>query len=162
MITGGLRPGGRLPAACLAVATATYASILLVATHYPRPQVVIDRIMEQPAVRNVVRAPPSDTTMHLWAYAPLAMLAGATAVAGGWRSARSLVGLAAALALFAMLDQATQPLPWFRRTADIRDWISDCLGIAIGLAVVTWAANRRRALPQGEPEPRAPGNGAGR
>lgn len=133
----------------LAMATGAYAAALLVATHYPRPQVVIQRIIEQPVINRVVTEPPSDKTLHLWAYTPLAVLAGTTAAVCGRRSGRAVVGLAAGLALFAAADEATQPLPWFRRTADLGDWAYDCLGIAIGLSLVASLVVLGRSLRRG-------------
>lgn len=130
----------------LAVTTATYASALLVATHYPRPQVVIRSIIERPVIRQVITKPPSDKTLHLWAYAPLAALAGMTAAASGRSSGRALAGVAVGTALFAAFDEATQPLPWFRRTADLLDWGYDCLGIALGLGIVALALGLARRL----------------
>jgi VanZ family protein len=141
---------------CLALITATYASALVVATHYPRPQVVIRSIIERPVIRQVITKPPSDKTLHLWAYAPLAALAGMTAAASGWWSGRACVGVAAGTALFAALDEATQPLPWFRRTADLLDWGYDCLGIAIGLAAVALALGLARRLRPRAPAARGP------
>lgn len=130
----------------LGVITATYASALVVATHYPRPQVVIQRIIERPVIRQVITKPPSDKTLHLWAYAPLAALAGMTVVASGWWSGRACIAVAAGTALFAALDEATQPLPWFGRTADLLDWGYDCLGILLGLAVVALALGLARRV----------------
>lgn len=146
---------------CLALITATYASALVVATHYPRPQVVIRSIIERPVIRQVITKPPSDKTLHLWAYAALAALAGMTAAASGWWSGRTCVGVAAGTALFAALDEATQPLPWFRRTADLLDWGYDCLGIALGLAVVALALGLARRLRPHAPAASAQGPESG-
>lgn len=105
-------------------ATLAYTLVLVYATHHPRPHELVGD------------SPPSDKTLHLWAYTVLGLLAGATlALSGGWRH-RRVAWLAAGLALFAALDEATQPLPWFGRFADPVDWLYDCLGIAVGLALV--------------------------
>jgi VanZ family protein len=115
------------PARLATLATAGYVGVLLFATHYPRPQEFLGN------------NPPSDKTLHFIAYGLLGLLAGTTlALAGRW-SLRNALWLAAGLALFAAFDEATQPLPWFRRAADPLDWVFDCLGIAIGLAVVAVA-----------------------
>jgi VanZ family protein len=112
--------GTRLAAAT----TAAYVCVLVYGTHHPKPQDLIGD------------SAPSDKTLHLWAYAVLALLAGSTlALAGGWRT-RRILWLAAGLALFAALDEATQPLPWFGRFADPVDWVYDVLGIVAGLAAV--------------------------
>jgi hypothetical protein len=53
--------------------------------------------------------------------------------AGRW-TPRQVAGLAAGLAAFAAVDEITQPL--FSRALERLDWVYDCLGIALGLAVV--------------------------
>jgi len=121
----------RWPARLAALATAGYVGVLLFATHYPRPQEFLGS------------HPPSDKALHFIAYGFLGLLAGTTlALAGRW-SLRNALWLAVALALFAAFDEATQPLPWFRRAADPLDWVFDCLGIAVGLAVVAVAVRMR-------------------
>jgi len=121
----------RWPARLAALATAGYVGVLLFATHYPRPQEFLGS------------HPPSDKALHFIAYGLLGLLAGTTlALAGRW-SLRNALWLAVALALFAAFDEATQPLPWFRRAADPLDWVFDCLGIAIGLAVVAVSVRMR-------------------
>lgn len=128
----------RWPVRLAALATAGYVAVLLFATHYPRPQELLGSSL------------PSDKTLHFIAYGILGLLAGATlALAGRW-SLRAALWTAAALALFAAFDEATQPLPWFGRTADPLDWAYDCLGIAAGLTggiavvamVSSWASAR--------------------
>jgi hypothetical protein len=119
-----LGPVTRLAAA----ATLAYVGVLLYATHHPKPQDLLDELVGKSA--------PSDKALHLWAYGVLGLLAGGTlALAGGWRT-RLILGLAAGLAVFAALDEATQPLPWFGRFADPVDWVFDVLGIVAGLALV--------------------------
>jgi VanZ family protein len=112
---------GRL-ARLLAVCTAAYAVVLVLATHYPQPEHFLGK------------NPPSDKTLHFIAYGTLAVLAAAsTATAGRW-TPRQVAGLAAGLAAFAAVDEITQPL--FSRALERLDWVYDCLGIALGLAVV--------------------------
>lgn len=107
-----------------AATTLVYVGVLLYATHHPKPQELIGA------------SAPSDKTLHLWAYALLALLAGGTlTLAGRWRP-RWILGLAVGLAVFAALDEATQPLPWFGRFADPIDWLYDVLGIVAGLTAV--------------------------
>ncbi|MFM8735044.1 MAG: VanZ family protein [Pirellulales bacterium] len=109
----------------LAVATAAFAVVLVFATHYPKPEELLGRRL------------PSDKTLHFAAYAMLTTLAAATlAAAGRWTSA-TLVRLGSAVAVFGMLDEATQPL--FSRVAEPRDWMFDCLGIAAGMLAVAAA-----------------------
>ena len=129
----------RWPARLALVVTTAYVGTLLFATHYPQPQDLLGS-----------GAPP-DKALHLTAYAVLGLLVGATLALGGRWSSRTGMQAAAGLALFAVLDEATQPLPWFRRAADPRDWLFDCLGIAVGLAIVAvavWALGRIATSPK--------------
>jgi VanZ family protein len=112
---------GRL-ARLVAALTAAYTLILVLATHYPRPEEFLGANA------------PSDKALHFMAYGALALLAGGTlALARHWSVARA-AGLAGLLAVFAVLDEITQPL--FSRDAEPLDWVFDCVGIGIGLAVV--------------------------
>lgn len=117
----GRTPRGRFFRVSMAI-TAAYAVVLVCATHYPKPE----RLLGPHA--------PSDKTLHFIAYAGLGLLAAATLAASArWTAARAL-GLAAGLALFGVADEVSQP--WFRRAAEPLDWAFDCLGIAVGIAVV--------------------------
>lgn len=109
----------------LAAATVAYAVVLVLATHYPRPQDFLGP------------NPPSDKTLHFLAYATLASLAGGTLVVARRWSGRWMARLAAWCAAFAVVDEATQP--FFSRAADPLDWVYDCLGIAMGLATIAVA-----------------------
>lgn len=122
------------PARLLAALSAGYAAALVWATHHPKPE---DLLGEHP---------PSDKLIHVGAYAILAALVAATIVARGRVSPRGWLGAAAALAAFGVVDEITQPLPWFRRTADPLDWVFDCAGIALGIAIVGLAAAAARRL----------------
>lgn len=108
----------------LAAATIGYTAVLVFATHYPNPQLLVGR------------NPPSDKTLHLVAYGVLGFLVTATLGSAGRSSARTLLTAGAALAMFGVVDEATQPLPWFRRHADPLDWLFDCVGIAGGILAV--------------------------
>lgn len=116
--------GRRWPARLLAAATAAYAGLLVWATHYPKPQELLGD------------NPPSDKLMHVIAYTILGLLVGATLAAAGRLTPRGGAVAVAALGLFAVLDELTQPLPWFRRTADPVDWIFDAAGIVTGIAAI--------------------------
>jgi VanZ family protein len=108
----------------LAWMLAAYTVVLVYATHHPQPQRLIG---EGEGV-------PSDKSLHFFAYAALAVLAAATLWA--WRR-WTVAGIAAfipAILVFAALDEATQP--FFRRQADVWDWVSDAVGAMVGLAVV--------------------------
>ena len=108
----------------LAILTLVYALVLVLATHFPRPEELLGP------------DPPSDKTLHFVAYATLGLLAAATLAARGW-SPRPLGTLAAGLAVFAAVDEVTQPL--FGRSADIWDWACDLIGLAAGIGVVLLA-----------------------
>lgn len=112
---------GRL-ARLMAALTAAYALVLVLATHYPRPEEFLGK------------NPPSDKALHFMAYGALAVLAAITcALPRRWTMARA-AGLGAALATFAAIDEVTQPL--CSRAAEPLDWVFDCTGIGIGLTGV--------------------------
>jgi VanZ family protein len=106
----------------LAALTAGYLLLLLFATHYPRPEELLGP------------DPPSDKTLHFLAYGTLGFLAAATLAAAGRWSRQSVACLAVALAIFAALDELTQPA--FGRTAEQLDWIFDLIGLTIGISLV--------------------------
>ncbi len=112
-------------ATALALAAAAFALALVFATHYPKPEELLGR-----------RLPP-DKTLHFAAYAVLTTLAAATLAAAGRWTRAVVVRLATALAIFGLLDEATQPL--FSRAAESLDWVFDCLGIAAGLLAIALA-----------------------
>ncbi len=130
MDDGGRRPipfpKGPLPPPwprLLAWAAAGYTAFLLYATHHPNPEELVGKNA------------PGDKTLHFLAYGALAgIVAAAVAARGGWvfRTAASVFVL---LALFAAVDEATQPL--FGRWADVVDWAYDGIGMLAGLAAVT-------------------------
>lgn len=139
-------PDGPLPEPwprLFAIAAAGYTAVLLYATHHPKPG-------------DLVGVPlPGDKTLHFIAYGLLGAVVGAAVAArGGW-GARHAAGWLAGLAVFAALDEATQPL--FGRYADVRDWVFDAIGLVLGLAAVSLvvALARRRSRPPGQS--RAPG-----
>jgi VanZ family protein len=129
------RPAAGWLARLLAAATFGYMATLLWATHYPRPQEFLGT------------QPPSDKLLHVGAYAVLGGLVAATLAAAGRLSVRGALVAAVALAAFGAFDEITQPLPWFRRTADPLDWVYDVAGIVGGItAVAALAAAARRVL----------------
>lgn len=121
-----LAPGGmweirRNPIAWVfALLTVAYAVFLACATHHPHPDALMPGI-----------ARLQDALLHFGAYAVLGCLASATLVAfrgrAGWAA---ILALLLALAGLAALDEVTQPL--FGRMAEIKDWVSDLAGIAVG------------------------------
>ena len=112
----------RRPARILAWLTAAYTAVLVFATHYPKPADLLGP------------DPPSDKTLHFIAYGLLGLLAGATVAAAGRWSPRTALAVLLALAAFAVLDEATQPV--FGRHADPLDWVYDCIGLTAGLVLV--------------------------
>lgn len=97
-----------------------YWAALVFGTHWPRAS-------------EVLRIGASDKALHFCAYFGLTLLVGLNwALRGrfGWRQR----GLALALiAVFAALDEWTQTP--FGRDASVYDWLADCLGAAVGMAV---------------------------
>jgi len=128
----------RLPAGLLAAITAAYTLVLVVATHYPKPE------------RLLGPNPPSDKTLHLLAYGLLGLLVAATLVLAGLASRRNLLVAIVVVAIFAVVDEITQPL--FGRQAEIRDWFFDVIGLTAGVAFVAVACGRRppRQPPDGQ------------
>jgi len=106
----------------LAALTAAYVAVLLFATHYPKPEELLGP------------NPPSDKTLHFLAYGLLGLLAAATLAAAGRWSRASVASLAVGLAIFAGLDELTQPA--FGRTAELLDWGYDLIGLAVGITLV--------------------------
>ncbi len=109
----------------LVALTIAYTLALVFATHYPEPEQLLGP------------NPPSDKTLHLLAYGGLGLLAAAVLAASGRWSLGNLAGMAAGLAAFAVLDEATQP--WFGRSAEPLDLACDLVGLAAGIAAVAMA-----------------------
>lgn len=104
--------------------TIAYTVVLVTATHYPKPGDVLD----------LLPATPSDKALHFIAYGILASLVGCTLVVADRWAARSLTAMVVCLAIFAAIDEATQP--FFGRYADVLDWVYDCIGMAVGILLV--------------------------
>nr|WP_302477393.1 VanZ family protein [Sphingomonas sp. ID1715] len=81
----------------------------------------------------LVHVPVSDKTQHAVTFGVLMLLAGSAypRVRLGW--------LAAALAVFGALIEILQP--YFHRDRDVHDWIADCIGILIVVALL-WLLRR--------------------
>ena len=104
---------------------AAYACVLVYATHHPRPGELVGPNA------------PGDKTLHIIAYTLLGgAVAAAVASRGRW-SWRSAAAVFVPLALFAAVDEITQPL--FGRFADTLDWAFDELGLVAGIGAVTVA-----------------------
>ncbi|NDC63317.1 MAG: hypothetical protein EBZ59_04860 [Planctomycetia bacterium] len=116
----------------LSAATALYSLVLVVTTHYPHPEEILDALLAG-------RQHPSDKSMHLIAYCVLGLLAAVTVLAHGRLTPQNAARLAAWLAAAAVLDELTQPL--FNRHTDPVDWVCDCVGILVGIVVVASVAD---------------------
>lgn len=120
---------------CMMITTATYAAILLWATHAPN--------IKPPSVgRDLV---PVDKFWHFVAYALLALLVVLTNASLGRRRMPVLM-VGAVLFVLAGFDEVTQPFT--QRDAEWADWYADVAGIACGIcfaAVVFPVATRRKA-----------------
>lgn len=118
-------PFGIWPRRLIALTTAAYAGALVFATHYPKPEELVGG-----------RLPP-DKLLHFFAYGALGLFAALMLRARGRLVGRTAPVLAAGLAAWAVIDEATQPL--FGRAADPLDWVYDVLGLAIGIGTVMLA-----------------------
>lgn len=115
-------PFGLWPRRLIALATAAYAGVLVVATHYPKPEELVGNRL------------PSDKLLHFVAYGLLGFLAALMLRARGRLVGWTAPLLAAGLAAWAVIDEATQPL--FGRAADPLDWVYDVIGITIGIGTI--------------------------
>jgi VanZ family protein len=109
-------------ATVLGVCSLGYTAVLVFMTHYPRPQELLGEDL------------PPDKMLHFLAYGVLGFLVTAAVAAfsrWSWRTA-AVTGLL--LAVFAALDEITQPL--FGREAEPLDWVWDLIGLAAGIAAV--------------------------
>lgn len=109
--------------------TLGYACILELATHWPYDPAAYLRIMLR------TERPPSDKTLHFVAYAILAGLLWACARLRGMAAPRATLAVLAVVAVWAAVDEATQP--FFYRAAEPLDWVYDMAGAAIGCAIAT-------------------------
>jgi VanZ family protein len=119
------RPFGPWTQRLVVAATAAYAAVLMFATHYPKPEELVGGRL------------PSDKLMHFVAYGVLGFLAALVLRSRGRLVARFAPLLAAGLAGWCVIDEATQPL--FGRHADPLDWVYDVIGLAVGIGAVVAA-----------------------
>ena len=121
--------------------TLAYACILELATHWPYDPAAYLRMMLR------TERPPFDKTLHFVAYAILAGLLWACARLRGMATLRATLAVMAAVAVWAAVDEVTQP--FFYRAADPLDWVYDIVGAAIGCGAMAvldrLIAGRRRA-----------------
>jgi len=120
------RPFGTWPQRLVVAATGAYAALLVFATHYPKPEELVGGRL------------PSDKLMHFVAYGVLGFLAALVLRSRGRLVGRFAPLLGAGLAVWCVIDEATQP--FFGRHADPLDWVYDVVGLAVGIGAVV-AAN---------------------
>jgi VanZ family protein len=106
----------------LAWLTAAYTAVLVFATHYPKPEVFLGP------------EPPPDKALHFIAYGILGMLVAATLATARHWSRPVILATIPLLAVFAAIDEATQPM--FGRHADVADWCYDMVGLTVGFGLV--------------------------
>lgn len=125
----------------LDLVAAAYTGVLVYATHHPRPAELVGPDA------------PGDKSLHLIAYTVLgALVAAAVASRGGW-GWRSAAALLVPLAIFAALDEVTQP--FFGRFADPVDWACDEFGLVVGIGLVTVGVGILRLAARRGPSARA-------
>jgi VanZ family protein len=78
------------------------------------------------------RFPTNDTNLHVTGFFGLATLLFWTLSAYGVSGVRRAIICLVALALYAALDEKTQP--WFNRDCDLRDWEADIAGTVVAIA----------------------------
>lgn len=111
-----------------------YAVLLFVATHWPRlelPHVVIER---------------TDIVVHMGAFGLWTLLLIASEYTGLWLS-RTSIGRAWLIGIvYCAFDEATQAIPFIRRTAAWDDWAADVGGVtaAVVIALLLRARQSRR------------------
>lgn len=90
--------------------------------------------------------PASDKVLHMAAYAGLALIFWLTLAVHQVRGVRRAGLVIASLILYAVLDEATQPL--FNRHASVADGLADAAGVVAAVAVceVTAWVRRRWAV----------------
>jgi VanZ family protein len=93
--------------------------------------------------------PTTDVSLHAVGFFVLGTVLFWTLTAFGLGTLRRFVTAAVALAAYAALDEATQPL--FRRYGTVSDWLADMVGAAAALAVCGLVMGVSRLLRRGRP-----------
>jgi VanZ family protein len=121
----------------LALVAACYWLAMFVATHLP--------------IRTTPVGDPYslDKLEHLTAFAALAALLNALAVAIGLRSWNHSVAIVCFIAVYAMVDESTQVSP---RQPEVLDWLADVIGAFLGiflysLIALFWPATSQATRP---------------
>lgn len=94
-----------------------------------------------------------DKVLHSAAFGTLGLLSGlAAGFPKRWLSRRRGTAVALALAVYAAIDELTQP--WTGRHCDPIDWLCDTLGIVIGVSAAALLYQwRRNSQPNNNPTP---------
>lgn len=106
------------------------------ATHWPEPPGAVPKGQI-----------PWDKVMHFSAFVIAGALAALALRTSGIKSRGVWFGVALALAIYSLFDEATQPI--FGRDSEWLDWAADLLGMALGMTVVAclpWSS--RAAAPE--------------
>ena len=101
-------------------ALALYTLILITATHWPSLS------FENAPI------PRTDLWLHLFAFATLSTLAFASCL---FQPTKNTPATLAVLLLFAAIDESTQAIPILHRHTSLLDFLADCTGIFLGLAL---------------------------
>ena len=125
-------------------AIAEYAKLVSQPAQEVRPSELLEvRETWDGRLRDLGLLPPdgSDKLVHMAAFAGLAALVAITwQLAAGQLNRRHLIAVWLAVALYAALDEWTQPL--FGRDASLGDWTADVVGALI--ALILFASLRQR------------------
>lgn len=116
--------GGVRYSVALRVFTAFYASVLIVATHWPGLRIAA----------GINAGIPADKLLHCLSYSGLGVCLGLLAVLSKGRRRPAIFKGIVLLCMFAAVDELTQP--WFGRSCDPVDWIADVFGGVVGLLAV--------------------------
>jgi VanZ family protein len=115
---------GILSVSSLSAALAGYWSLIFVGTHIPKPP--------------VIHVQHADKLVHFAAFAILASLF--TAVFSRQRLGIRDIAIGLFCLIYAGVDELTQ-IP-VGRTADVYDWLADCLGIVCGIVFCRFILGR--------------------
>ena len=118
------------------VAFVIYAAVLAYATH--RPNLVIDGPIER-----------TDLVIHVGAFCVWTMLLIATRWPGAWTSRAAVLRAGMIGLVYAVVDESTQAIPFFRRVFGFDDMAANAAGVI--LAVLVALALIRFARPSSEP-----------
>ncbi len=106
--------------------TSLYVLALVLGTHLPDENI---------AVKSTISLVQGDKAAHFLGFLGLSILVFGLCGLGGITRSALFVGIG--LALFATIDELTQP--FVGRSAEFSDWLCDLLGITVGWTFITFA-----------------------